>query len=611
MLKNILKLGQFIRPFRWEVVFVFVSGFVLGIVAAFPTVLIGLLTNALEQRDITKKIPKPLLSWLENQFGADAIQSFLLDHELQLKVAAIGFPIVFLILGLVRFINQYRARYLAEKVSNELRYELLNRLVSLNYRFFSNLQSGSGSLLSRTLNDTLIIQQGLNLYMDLVREPFIALISLASMFWLDTKLTLICLIFSPIVGLVIQRVSKRLRKLSGESQENLDSLTKIFKESVDGIRVIHSYNLENYVRERFRQRINHYNAVRKKVSKRMEIASPINEFLVSFVVGGLCLYVGRMILKGQSDLSSFLMFISLAANLEKPIKKIQQAIVGIQQTEVSIQRVFQIIDSQDVVTEKPVEQQKQFPVDWKTIEFRNVEFQYSDKKVLNNINLTVQRGQTVALVGESGGGKSTLINLLERFFDPTQGSILVEGVDIREVSLKRLRDEIAYVSQDTFIFDETIEENIRCGNTSKTQDQMIEAARKANALKFIEEIPLGFLARTGERGSNFSGGQKQRLSIARALFKDAPILILDEATSALDSASETEVQKGISSLLQNRTSFIVAHRLSTIQSADLILVLEEGKIVEKGTHRDLLEKNQYYARYYKLQEMSSSQKPMA
>ncbi|MBY0385329.1 ABC transporter ATP-binding protein/permease [bacterium] len=606
MLKNIIKLGQFIRPFRWEIVFIFISGFVLGIVAAFPTILIGLLTNALEQKDLSQKLPKSMLLFVQNQLGVEEVQSFILNHELQLKVAAIGFPIVFLILGSVRFINQYRARYLAEKVSNELRYELLNRLMLLNYRFFSNLQSGSGSLLSRTLNDTMIIQQGLNLYMDLVREPFIAVISLAAMFWLNTKLTLICLIFSPLVGFVIQRVSQRLRRLSGESQDNLDLLTKIFKESVEGIRVIQSYNLENYVRTRFRQKVSHYNAVRKKVSKRMEIASPINEFLVSFVVGGLCLYVGRLILKGQSDLSSFLMFISLAANLEKPIKKIQQAIVGIQQTEVSIQRVFQIIDSQETVIEKTIEQQKEFPINWKTIEFRDVGFQYNgDQKVLHKINLTVQRGQTIAFVGGSGGGKSTLVNLLERFFDPTEGSILIDGVDIRDLSLKRLRDEIAYVSQDTFIFDETIEENIRCGDQQKSEETLIEAATKANAIKFINENPLGFAARAGERGNNFSGGQKQRLSIARALFKNAPILILDEATSALDSASETEVQKGILSLVKNRTSFIVAHRLSTIQNADQIFVVEAGKIVEHGTHDELIKANSHYTRYYNLQLLSN------
>jgi ATP-binding cassette subfamily B protein/subfamily B ATP-binding cassette protein MsbA len=255
------------------------------------------------------------------------------------------------------------------------------------------------------------------------------------------------------------------------------------------------------------------------------------------------------------------------------------------------------------VSEKSEFEQKPFPTDWKSIEFRNVSFQYEDQRVLNSIHLKVERGQTVALVGESGGGKSTLVNLLERFFDPTEGEILIDGIDIRNFSLKRLRNEIAYVSQDTFIFDETIEENIRCGDMAKSQELFLEAVEKANALNFIMDKKEGFRTRAGERGGNFSGGQKQRISIARALFKDAPILILDEATSALDSASEAEVQKGVFSLLKNRTSFVVAHRLSTIQSADVIVVIEKGKIVEQGRHQDLLQRNQYYARYYNSQKI--------
>jgi ATP-binding cassette, subfamily B, bacterial MsbA len=605
MFKNAAKLANFIRPFKWEVVFIFFSGLLLGLVSVFPTIVIGLLTNALEQKDLSKKLPNFFLNFLHQIFDPQSIEIFMRDHSVQLKVAAIGLPAVYLVVGFVRYVNYYRSRYFTEVVSNELRYSLLDRIVSLNQSFFTNLQDGSGSLLSRTLNDTIVIQQGLNLYIDLIREPFIALFSLGAMFWINVKLTLICLIFSPLVAFVIRQVSVRLRKLSSESLLNLDGITKSFKETVDGIRVIHAYNLEDYSRRRFREKINQYNSIRKKISKRVEVSSPINEFLASIAIGALCLYIGKLTFRGQADMSSFLMFIALAANLEKPLKKIQQAFVGIQQTEVSIERVFQIIDSLEVVPESSALEQKKFPTQWQTIEFKNVSFAYGEKQVLKNIHLKVNRGQTIALVGESGGGKSTMVSLLERFFDPTQGEILIDGIDIRDFSLKRLRDEIAYVSQDTFIFDETIEENIRCGNNTKSHELLVEACRQANALNFIEENKLGFKARTGEGGIRLSGGQKQRLSIARALFKDAPILILDEATSALDAASEAEVQKGVASLLKNRTSFVVAHRLSTIQSADLILVLEQGRIVEQGTHQDLLKNNQYYAKYYNLQKMMS------
>jgi ATP-binding cassette, subfamily B, bacterial MsbA len=604
MFQNVKKLGQFIRPHKREVILIFVSGIGLGIVSIFPALVIGLLTNALEQKNLAQKVPEYAVSFLHYFFSVESVHAFLTDNKVQLKVAALGFPLTYLIVGGARYYNYSKTRYFAEFISNELRVALLNRIVSLNYKFFSSLQSGSSSLLSRTLNDTILIQQGLVLYMELIREPFVALISLGGMIWVNPQLTLICLIFSPIVAFVIRKVSVRLRSLSSTSQENLDTITKSFKETVDGIRVIHAYNLEEYAKRRFREKINHYNSIRKKISKRAEISSPINEFLASIAIGGLCLYIGKMTFKGDADVSSFLMFIAFAANLEKPLKKIQQSVVGIQQTEVSIERVFQIIESPEVVRENSTLEQKSFPTHWQTIELRNVSFDYGDKRVLNNISLTVKRGQTIALIGESGGGKSTLVNLLERFYDPTDGEILIDGINIQHFSLQRLREEMAYVSQDTFIFDETIEENIRFGNTTKTHEEMVSAAQKANALPFIQEKSAGFQTRTGERGTNLSGGQKQRLSIARALFKDAPILILDEATSALDSASEAEVQKGIATLLVNRTSFVVAHRLSTIQSADVILVLERGEIVEKGTHAELITRGGFYSKYYQLQQMS-------
>lgn len=605
MFKNALKLLPFVKPYKWEVVFILISGLLLGVVTSFPTLLIGLLANALEQKNLLDKLHPTALSILQSLFSTAIINDFATNYNLQLKVAAIGFPITYAVFGTLRYLNYYKARYFSEVIGNELRYTLLHRLLSLNYRFFSNVQSGSGGLLSRTLNDTMVIQQGLNQYMDLMREPFVALVSLISMFLLNYKLTLICLVFAPVVSFVIRTVSRKLRQLSSTSQDSLDSITKTFKESVDGIRVIHAYNLEDYVRSRFRLKIDHYNSIRKKVAKRLEVSSPINEFLASLVIGGLCLFIGQLSMKGEADLTTFIMFIALAANLEKPTKKIQQAIVGSQQTEVSIGRVFDIIENTDVVDELPQDQQTPFPKNWKTVEFKNVIFKYGDTPVLKGINLKVQRGESIAIIGESGSGKSTLVNLLERFIEPTSGEILIDGINIKNVSLHQLRQEMAYVSQDTFLFDETIEENIRFGSSDRTESELIEAAQKANALKFIEKAPEGFQSRTGERGSNFSGGEKQRLSIARAILKDAPILILDEATSALDSASEAEVQKGISSLLKDRTSFVIAHRLSTIKGAHRIVVMDNGSIIEQGTHDELLTLNKVYSHFYKLQEMSS------
>lgn len=605
MFKNSWKLIPYLKPFKWDIVFLFVSGFFLGLIAAVPSGLIGLIVNAIGQKNLLLSAPAWVVSLLYSMFGASAVDSFATDYSLQLKSAAIGFPLTYLVFGFIRYLNYYRARYFSEAIGNELRYSLLHKIVSLNQNFFSSVDSGSGGLLSRTLNDTLIIQQGLNQYIDLLREPFIALISLGFMFAVNYKLTLVCLIFTPIVAFVIRKVSKALRALSSSSQESLDSITKSLKEAIDGIRIIHAYNLEDYVRSQFRVKIDNFNRIRKKVAKRHESMSPINEFLASILIAGMCLFVGQMALQGEADLTTFTVFIALAANLEKPIKKIQQAILSAQQTEVSIARVFDIIENTEMTPELPPGQQKSFPKNWSTLYFKNLNFSYRNQQVIKRLNLKIQRGESIAIVGESGAGKSTLVNLLERFIDPTSGGIYIDDVNINEMSLKDLRNEIAYVSQDTFLFDESVEENIRLGNKTKSQELLVEAAQKANALKFIEKLPLGFKALTGERGSNFSGGEKQRLSIARAIFKDTDILILDEATSALDSSSEAEVQKGIATLLKNRTSLIIAHRLSTIQSADRIIVMDKGEIVEEGTHDHLLSLNKMYARYYRLQEMSS------
>lgn len=586
-----------------------ISGLLLAIISAVPPILIGVLTNAFQQKNMLELYPKLLTYGL--QFADEAaLRAFFSDHFLIVRITALALPVTFLILGIIRYLNYYKSRYMSEVVANELRYSLLDRMIALNTRFFTQIKSGSGALLSRSLNDTIIIQMGMNQYMDLIREPLVAAIIVTSMFVVNYRLTLACILVLPVISLVIRKVSKALRALTNTSQENLDLITKSLKEAVDGIRVVHAYNLETFVRTKFRHKIDHYNTIRKKVAKRMEISSPINEFIVSILVAGMCIFVGRMIFRGHSNLGEFFTFVGFAAGLDKPIKKIQQAIVGIQQTDISIERVFEIIDNTDAVKEVPVEEQQQLPNTWDYIEFKNVSFQYGAAPVLKGINLKVRRGESIAIVGESGSGKSTLVNLLERFIDPNEGQILIGGTDIGKMSLKQLRNEIAYVSQDTFLFDETVEENIRFGDTTRSYEQMVEAARKANALKFIEKLPNNFLSNTGERGSNFSGGEKQRISIARAIYKDAPILILDEATSALDSTSEAEVQKGISSLLQNRTAFIIAHRLATVQSVDRILVMDAGRIVEQGTHEELLTLNGVYAQYFRMQELSSSTKAL-
>lgn len=557
---------------------------------------IKILINALNQSDVTTE-SVPL--WVKSYEFWPPLEERLKDHFFVVKCVAYFLPIYFLIYGIMRYTHFYIVKYVAERMTNAVRYQIMDRFLSLSPTFYQTRKTGSGGLLSRTLNDTMVIQESIQFYSDLIREPIYALALTVYLFYLNWKLSLFCLIFLPIFSSIIRIITGSLKKLHHTGQAALDDVVKNLKEGLDGMRVIQSYNLEEDMRSKFQSTIGHYNSLRRKIIKRMELASPINEFLASLFLTAIILWVGQLIFGGAETVGGFIAFLVAAGALNAPVKKIQQALVRLPGVTVSIDRIFEIIDSKEEVHQ--LAEPKPFPKNWKTIEYKDVSFSYGDEQVLNKINLQVKRGEIIALVGESGSGKSTVVNLLERFFDPESGHVLIDGVPITEMPLADLRDNIALVTQDVFLFNDTLESNIRAGNNEKSFEKVVEAATKANALKFIETLPNKFNTLAGERGTNFSGGEKQRLSIARAIFKDAPILILDEATSALDSASEVEVQEGIQSLMAGRTAFVIAHRLSTISKADRILVMSKGKIVEEGKHEELLSSKGLYAHYYDLQ----------
>ncbi|RYZ65362.1 MAG: ATP-binding cassette domain-containing protein, partial [Proteobacteria bacterium] len=350
---------------------------------------------------------------------------------------------------------------------------------------------------------------------------------------------------------------------------------------------------------RFTGHMNEYLETARKIVTREQAVSPYNEFMVSFLVAGFAYYSINAVLYDGVDGARFLGFLFAAGLLQQPIKKLQDANIKIQQSIVVTERVFSIIDSPSQVPQ--IANPLPFPKDWKQIVFRDVSFAYAGELTLKNVNLTVNRGEVLALVGESGSGKSTLVNLLERFYDPTSGDILIDDVPIRSIQLQELRHNIALVTQDVFLFRDTIERNIQAGDFTKTTEGVEPAAKMANAHSFISRTPKGFQSQVGERGGFLSGGEKQRVSIARAMFKDAPILILDEATSALDSVSEMEVQKGLQTLMEGRTAFVIAHRLSTVFSANRILVMKKGEIVEQGSHQSLIDHKGEYFRFFQLQ----------
>ncbi len=571
MLKTLSRIWRLVRPHMSAVVLVSV----LGLIVAGCTA---------------------LLPWLGNLFFKEVLENRNAEYA---KWIPFAFPAVYAVLGLARYFHFTGVRYLSEVVAAELRRRLLDKLTRLNLTFHNAFRTGSGGMMSRFLNDTTVFQEGIYFAVDFVREPVIALALFGQMLWIDWKLTVAAIICLPFIAFALRQVSKSLKKYGYLNREAMDELTGTVKESLDGVRVIQSFNLEDEMSRRFDLNLREYLRTRRKVINREEGVSPMNEFIVSLIFMGFAIYAINAVFGGHSSAGELTSFLLAAGLLQMPLKKIQNAHVRLQQTVVVAERIWQLLESESFVPQAA--NPKPFPRDWRRIHFKNVSFDYGGDPVLRDIDVTINRGEIVALVGESGSGKSTIVNMLERFFDPTSGEIFIDDVPLKEFDLKDLRRHIALVTQDVFLFRDTIERNIQAGDFEKDTSEVSSAARLANAHGFIERAPQGYQSSVGDRGNFLSGGEKQRVSIARAIFKDAPILILDEATSALDSVSEMEVQKGLNHLIQGRTVFVIAHRLSTVFNATRILVLKKGRIVEQGNHDSLLSQRGEYFNFFQLQ----------
>lgn len=501
--------------------------------------------------------------------------------------------------GIFRYVHFYNINYAAELVAQGLRQQLQKKFMSLNLAFHNNYVSGAGGLISRILYDITIIQNGLRMFADFVREPLLFLGLMATLFYLNFKLTLMILIVFPFVLWFLRQISRSIKKYSVKGLEDLENITSTIKESLDGVRIIQSFNLEKEMANRFEKESNTFLYSRKRIHALVESSGPVTEFVMTLIVFSIMLYMAIDISKGNSTFGDFMSYVTCLLMLSAPVKKLQESYVRIQEVGVAGRRVFDLLDDKNEIPESS--SPAPFPKDWKAIHFRNVSFRYGESWVLRNVNLSIERGSLVAFVGPSGCGKSTLLNLLERFFDPTEGEILIDATPIKDIALRDLRHNIALVSQDVFLFGESVEHNIHAGDFQKSKDRVTLAAEKANAHQFISKSQSGYTGRIGDRGGLLSGGEKQRVSIARAFFKDAPILILDEATSALDSENEREVQKGLDDLMTGRTALVVAHRLSTVVNADQIYVMKAGQVVEKGTHKELIARQGEYHRLYSLQ----------
>jgi subfamily B ATP-binding cassette protein MsbA len=471
-------------------------------------------------------------------------------------------------------------------VIKKMRMDIFERVSGLQIAYFSDERKGD--LLSKMTNDVQEVENTIVQSLRVVfREPATIIIYFAVLFLMSVKLTLFTILIIPISGAIIGGITRRLRKTAIQSQESLGRIVNILDETLSGMRVIKAFNAEWFMKNRFDRETDFYADVNVNMARKNELASPISQFLGVSVVAGILVYGGGLVLSGDSDLgaSDFITYIIIFTQVLNPAKEISRAMSNIQRGIASAERIFTVIDTPSKINspKEPV----RLTGFKNSIEFQNVNFAYQETNVLNTINLTLSKGKTIALVGPSGGGKSTLADLLPRFYDPSGGQILLDGVDIRNLSLGDLRSLMGIVTQESILFNDTVFNNIAFGINDASLDKVIEAAKIANAHEFISKLENGYETSIGERGSKLSGGQKQRLSIARAVLKNPPILILDEATSALDSESELLVQEALTKLMANRTTLVIAHRLSTIQHADEILVIEQGQIVQRGTHPEL------------------------
>jgi subfamily B ATP-binding cassette protein MsbA len=496
----------------------------------------------------------------------------------------------------VRILETFKARTVAN-----LRQAVFDRAVTLHLGFFTNERKGD--LMARLTTDVQEIENSVSrMFTAFFREIFTLVFYVVLLFTMSLKLTLFALVIIPLSGVIIGLLAKKLRENAADVQERLANLISLLDETFGGIRVVKAFNAEGFVRRRFSEENQGYRRSLLRMYFRQELASPFSEFSGVLVVCGLLLYGGSLVLGGgpfELSASTFVTYIIVFSQVLRPAKEISNAVSSVQRGAASAERILRLIDTQSEVTELPnARTVTRFS---EKIEVENVRFEYAPgRPVLSNINLTIPKGRTVALVGSSGGGKSTLADLIPRFYDPTEGSILLDGVDIRTLTKTSLRSLMGIVTQESILFNDSIFNNIAFGSNASL-DEVIAAAQIANAHDFIIASPDGYQTVIGDRGAKLSGGQRQRLSIARAVLKNPPILILDEATSALDTESEKLVQEAITNLMKNRTVLVIAHRLSTIQYADEIVVLHGGQIVERGTHDELL--NLEKGHYRRLRQM--------
>lgn len=600
VMKIYLRLLKFIRPYAWilipAAIFMLLNSVATNGVSV--SMVIPLVDRVIGGRQIVlpAKVPDFLQGLIDK---VNATPTPVLFNAIVVFLLA-----SFFLKGISTFLQQYLMTDLSEKVLRDLRDRVYEKLLNLSLDFYT--KTHAGKLVSRVTFDTSVIKNSINEGLtDFIYQTFQALVCLIMVFIvratfkIDWILLILSLIVLPSVMYPIIRIGKRLRKISTQTQEQMGTITTTLFETISGMRVVKGFGMEDYEQKRFAEENSRFYKITMKSAKREQLLGPITEF-IGTVCAALVLWLGgREVVTGGLSAGAFTAFLASLLLLAKPLNRLSRIYSINQKALAAAERTFEILDTKTTVEEK--RDANELPPIRNKITFREISFGYDGEMVLKDINLETKKGEIIAIVGPSGVGKSSLVNLVPRFYDPTKGEVLMDGQNVKEVTLKSLRDQVGIVTQETILFHDTVRANIAYGKTGASDEEIIHAAKVANAHDFISRLPSGYDTVVGERGHRLSGGERQRLAIARAVLKNAPILILDEATSQLDMESERLVQQAIDVLMKGRTVFVIAHRLSTIKFATKIVVLENGAIVETGTHEELLEKGGLYKRLYELQ----------
>ena len=610
--ENFKKIIPYLKPYKSSVILNIIFNILYALFSTLSFISLIPMLDVLF-KDAEKVVKKPVYTgiWDITSYGKEYLYYYITnlteEHGAQYALLLVVCIVIstFLLKNLFNYLGLNYLTIVKNGVLKDLRKNMFDKIIQLPISYYS--EKRKGDVMSRMLGDINEVKNSFFSILELiVKEPMTILFTIGAMIAISFKLTLFVFVFIPISGFVISKIGKSLKSKSSRAQQENGYLISIVEESLGGLKVVKSYNAEKNIISKFNDSINRLLKISISIERKNNLASPMSEFMGIVVIAILLWYGGNMVLveklaSGEPILegSKFLAYMGLAYNILTPAKAISKASYQVKSGLAAAERVFEVLEVENTITNKPNAIVKDSFTEKISIE--NINFGYEEENVLKNFSLEIPKGKTVALVGQSGSGKSTIANLLTRFYDVQEGTVKIDGIDIKDMTLESLRDLMGLVTQDSILFNDTIKNNIRLGKEDATDEEIIAALKVANAYEFVKDLPNGIETNIGDAGGKLSGGQKQRLSIARAVLKNPPIMILDEATSALDTESEKFVQVALENMMQNRTSIVIAHRLSTIQKADKIVVMQKGEIVEQGTHDELLALNGTYSKLVMMQ----------